>query len=191
MTREAPDILLLDEPTNHLDIESREALIRALNAYRGAIILVTHDPRLVELVADRLWLVAGGKVVPFDGDLDDYRRRLLEERRDARRSGAEIRMPASDDRRDQRRSAAERRTQLAPLRRAVEAAEREIAALHAEIARLDAKLADPALYEGPAARITELQVARAAAGARLQAVEDRWLEASEELETARDGDRAA
>ena len=80
MARDAPNILLLDEPTNHLDIESREALVRALNDYEGAVILVTHDPALVELVADRLWLVAGGKVRPFDGDLDDYKKLLLQKR---------------------------------------------------------------------------------------------------------------
>jgi ATP-binding cassette subfamily F protein 3 len=183
MTRDAPNILLLDEPTNHLDVESREALVRALNDYDGAVILVTHDPTLVELVADRLWLVAGGKVKPFDGDLDDYRKLLLETRRNASRSQDQT-GETTDDRRAARRSAADRRAATAPLRRQVAAAEQEIAKLTKEITTLDRKLAEPDLYAGPAAKITELQTARSALGARLEAAEQAWLEASETLEAA-------
>src|SRR5579883_3020398 len=190
MAKDAPNILLLDEPTNHLDVESREALIRALNDYDGAVILVTHDPHLVELVADRLWIVGEGKVRPFDGDLEDYRKLLLEERRATRRT-AQTEKPATEDRRAQRRSAAEQRASLAPLRRAVEAAEREIAALNKEIAALDQKLADPALYRGPSAKVTDLQVARGAAGNKLAAAEERWLEASVLLDAAVKGNEAA
>src|SRR5207249_1738526 len=76
VTHDAPSLLILDEPTNHLDMETREALVAALGDYSGAVVLVSHDWHLVELVADRLWLVEGGTVRPFDGDLDDYRRRL-------------------------------------------------------------------------------------------------------------------
>ncbi len=74
----APHLLILDEPTNHLDIDSRRALLDALNDYQGAVILITHDRSLMELVADRLWLAADGTVVPFDGDMDDYARFVLE-----------------------------------------------------------------------------------------------------------------
>ena len=77
VTHDAPSLLILDEPTNHLDMETREALVPALAEYSGAVVLVSHDWHLVELVADRLWLVADGTVWPFDGDLDDYRRMLL------------------------------------------------------------------------------------------------------------------
>ena len=82
-TRDAPQILILDEPTNHLDIDAREALVKALADFEGAVLLITHDPHLVELVADRLWLVADGTVRPFDGDLDDYRVLLSERARPA------------------------------------------------------------------------------------------------------------
>jgi ATP-binding cassette subfamily F protein 3 len=185
MAKEAPNILLLDEPTNHLDIESREALIRALNDYEGAVILVTHDPHLVELVADRLWLVGDGKVLSYDGDLDDYRKLLLEKRRSAKRGGKEERKAMSAAQREAaKRSSADLRASLAPLRRAVETSEMEMAKIGKEIATLDAKLADPTLYTGPAAKVTELQTARAAAGARLAAAEQKWIEASSALEAA-------
>ncbi len=190
MAKEAPNILLLDEPTNHLDVESREALIQALNAYEGAVILVTHDPHLVELAADRLWLVADGKVVAYDGDLDDYRKLLLDKRRAERRSGKEDRKAAKQREAD-RKSAAEIRAQLTPLRKAVEAAELEVAKITKEIAALDRKLEDPELYSGPATRITQLQTERGAVATRLAAAEEKWLDATSALEAADPEARAA
>ena len=86
-TREAPHLLILDEPSNHLDIDAREALVKALADFQGAVLLITHDPHLVELVADRLWLVADGTVRPFDGDLDEYRALLAERARSAAKVG--------------------------------------------------------------------------------------------------------
>jgi ATP-binding cassette subfamily F protein 3 len=77
-TIDAPHMLILDEPTNHLDIESREALVEALTAYSGAVVLVSHDMHLLSLVADRLWLVKDGRVNPYEGDLESYRALLLE-----------------------------------------------------------------------------------------------------------------
>jgi ATP-binding cassette subfamily F protein 3 len=146
---------------------------------------VTHDPHLVELVADRLWLVEDGRVRPYDGDLDDYRKLLLEKRRSARRDSKEDRKAASAAQREaDRRAAADLRASLAPLRKTIAAAEQEMAKLGSEIARLDAKLADPELYSGPAAKVTELQAARGAAANRLAAAEEKWLQATTELEAA-------
>lgn len=85
MSFDAPHLLLLDEPTNHLDIDAREALVEALNAYEGAIIIVSHDPNMVERVADRLWLVKDGACTDFDGDLEDYRKFTIQSRREARK----------------------------------------------------------------------------------------------------------
>jgi ATP-binding cassette subfamily F protein 3 len=108
ISHNAPALLILDEPTNHLDIEAREALVQAINDFAGAVVLVSHDWHLVDLVAERLWLVAGGTVRPFDGDLDDYRRLVLEA--PVRANGAD--RPAGDQRSQARRAAAERRRGL-------------------------------------------------------------------------------
>ena len=124
-TRDAPQLLILDEPTNHLDIDAREALVKALADFQGAVLLITHDPHLVELVADRLWLVADGTVRPFDGDLDDYRALLAERGRPAARG-------ETTTRRDERRERAEARAALAPLRRQAKEAEARLAKLAAE-----------------------------------------------------------
>jgi ATP-binding cassette subfamily F protein 3 len=180
-TRDAPQLLILDEPTNHLDIDAREALVRAVADYAGAVLLITHDPHLIELVADRLWLVADGTVAPFDGDLDDYRAVLAE----SGRSQAAKAAPAPS-RVDDRRARAEARAALAPLRRQAEAAEKTIARLTAERATIEAKLADPRLYAG-AGRPDEIaaQNARLAAIAReIATAEEAWLSASAALEEA-------
>src|SRR6266851_4872412 len=114
ITHEAPPLLLLDEPTNHLDIEAREALVAALNDFAGAVVIISHDWHLLSLTADRLWLVAEGTARPWDGDLDDYRRYLLETRpaEGARQNGA-----AMHAKREARRAAAGRRQALGPPRR--------------------------------------------------------------------------
>ncbi len=84
MSFDAPHIMLLDEPTNHLDMDAREALMKALNNYKGAVILVSHDPHLVDSVVDRLWLVADGTCKPYNGDLDDYRKLVVAQRKKER-----------------------------------------------------------------------------------------------------------
>ena len=108
---EAPHILLLDEPTNHLDVDAREALIQALNTYDGAVVLVSHDAHLVDLVCDHLWQVADGTCQPFDGDLEDYRKQLAElsrtERRHARKEGRGGSAVAPGNRKDARRERAQ------------------------------------------------------------------------------------
>ncbi len=88
---EAPHLLILDEPTNHLDIDSRRALLDALNDYEGAVILITHDRSLMELVADRLWLADGGTIKPYDGDMDDYAKMVLDRARIAARAPTQVR----------------------------------------------------------------------------------------------------
>ncbi|MEE8270600.1 MAG: ABC-F family ATP-binding cassette domain-containing protein [Alphaproteobacteria bacterium] len=185
MSLESPHILLLDEPANHLDVDSRQALVQAITAYDGAVVLITHDPHIVELTADRLWLVADGGVRPFDGDLDDYRR-LLAERRRADQAGRVSApgpgTPLAATRKDQRRAAAAARAALAPLRRKVAEAEAAIARLGDRKSALEAQLADPDLYNGATGRLTELQKTLHAVEADLAEAEHDWLEAHERLE---------
>ncbi len=178
-TRDAPQLLLLDEPTNHLDIDARDALVKALADFQGAVLLISHDPHLVELVADRLWLVADGTVRPFDGDLDDYRALLAERARPAAKADAVTR-------KDDRRERAEARAALAPLRKQAKDAEVRLAKLQAERGRIEAKLADPALYAaaGKTAEITAANARLAAIRKEAAAAEEAWLAAEEALEGA-------
>jgi ATP-binding cassette subfamily F protein 3 len=90
-TRDAPQLLILDEPTNHLDIDACDALVRALNEFAGAVLLITHDPHLVELVADTLWIVNDGTIAPYEGDMDDYRALLLKKSKPAKVGGGNSR----------------------------------------------------------------------------------------------------
>jgi ATP-binding cassette subfamily F protein 3 len=178
-TREAPHMLILDEPTNHLDIDAREALVRALADFSGAVLLITHDPHLVELVADRLWLVGDGTVTPFDGDLDDYRALLVERARPAAKPDT------APSKREERRDRAEARAANAPLRKRAKDAEAKLAKLAAERAQIEARLADPALYApGKAEKVTEAQTRLAAINRETEAAELDWLEAAEALEAA-------
>ncbi len=174
-TREAPQLLILDEPTNHLDIDAREALVKALADFEGAVLLITHDPHVVELVADRLWLVADGTARPFDGDLDDYRALLAERARPAK--------PAEPGgKRSERRDRAEARAALAPLRRQARDAEAKLARLAAERAAIERSLADPGLYlPGRGADIAEANARLAAMAREVAAAEVAWLEAEEKL----------
>jgi ATP-binding cassette subfamily F protein 3 len=180
-TRDAPHLLILDEPTNHLDIDAKEALIRALAEYTGAVLLITHDPHLVELVADRLWLVADGTAAAFDGDMDDYRQRLsgIIAAQSARPE------PPAASRQDDRRERAEARAALAPLRRIAQEAEKRIAKLTAERARVEAILADPDFYaKRSGADVTKGQMRLAELNRDIEAAEEEWLEASGALEAA-------
>jgi ATP-binding cassette subfamily F protein 3 len=176
-----PHLLILDEPTNHLDIETRAALIEAINEYRGAVVMVSHDRALLDACAERLWLVAAGTVKPFAGDLEDYRRLVLS------RAGGEPRAPAAtreNDRGALRRAAAERRNELAPLRRQIKSFEADVERLEAEISEIDRVLAGPELYAGNAADAAALAKRRAEASRRLAEVEERWLSLSAEYERA-------
>ena len=144
-----PHLLILDEPTNHLDVDSRQALIMAINDYEGAVILISHDRHLIEACADRLWLVRGGAVTAYDGDLASYRAECLAAKEGRNRgrvkAGAEV-DGSSASKTEARRDSAQRRNGAAPLKKKMEAAEKAVAAITAEIALYDRKLADVGLY---------------------------------------------
>jgi ATP-binding cassette subfamily F protein 3 len=178
----APHLVILDEPTNHLDIDSRAALIEAINDFPGAVMLVSHDRHLLEACADRLWLVHGGKVAPFDGDLDDYRRHVLGDGGQA--APAAVKPAPRVDPATARRAAAEKRAATAPLRQRAAKAETEIANLTRQLRRLDATLADGALFTREPARAAELSKTRATVVEAIAAAEEEWLAASAALESA-------
>ncbi|NOT71826.1 MAG: ABC-F family ATP-binding cassette domain-containing protein [Hyphomicrobium sp.] len=183
-----PHLLILDEPTNHLDVDSREALIRALMEYDGAVILISHDRHLVEATADRLWIVKDGTVKTYDGDMETYRELLLSERGGKGRERTRDDSEASISRTDQRRAAADRRAELAPLKKAMQAAEKSVEKLNAEIAKIDGVLADTAIYTSDPGRAQKAALERGQIAKRLSDAEDAWLAASEAYEDATAGE---
>ncbi|GGA24680.1 ABC-F family ATP-binding cassette domain-containing protein [Neptunicoccus cionae] len=181
-TLDAPHLVILDEPTNHLDIESREALVRALMDYDGAVILVSHDPHLVGMVADRLWLVKDGSVKPFNEDLDAYQKLLLSERG----GGGVAAAPEKKKPREKRKPAAEQRKAIAPLQAEVSKCEARVAKLEELKAKIEERLADPDLYT-PVYRdkLMLLQGKAREINDGLKRAEELWMAASEELEGAK------
>ena len=189
-TLDAPNLLILDEPTNHLDIEARESLVRALNDYPGAVILISHDRHMVEATMDRLWIVADGTVSRYDGDLEDYKKLVLSGATKGSgapavgSAGEAAPAPAPVSKVDQRRQAAERREALKPLRKKISQLEIQISRLQKTIEAFDEKLGDPALYTSDPAKASELNKQRAAAAKTLAACEEDWLGLTEEHDSA-------
>ena len=213
---ERPNLLLLDEPTNHLDLDMREALAASLQTFSGALVLVSHDRRLLRLVSDSLWLVADGRVAPFTGDIDDYTQWLA----DRRGAPAAAKTPASvpatapatapaeapaatmvptsgepppaaatttDARRERRRRLADERRMTAPLRRDLKALEQRLGALAEEQTSIESALADSAIYhEDERARLRELLARRAELDEEVATAESTWIEKQEQLEAMED-----
>ncbi len=178
ITRDAPHLLILDEPTNHLDVDAREALIQALNAYDGAVVIVSHDRHMLETTADRLVLVDGGTAREFDGSLDDYIKVVLAG------DGATAKDEVKASRKDARRAAAASREQGLALRRRAGQAEVELARLTEQRNAVDRAMFDPTSAAPFLAKLTmsELLKRRAELESRIATAEAAWLEASEALE---------
>jgi ATP-binding cassette subfamily F protein 3 len=173
-TIDAPHLLILDEPTNHLDMESREALVEALTEYSGAVILVSHDMHLLSLVADRLWLVKGGAVTPYNEDLEAYRRMLLA-------GDEEVKVAAKPVEKTKKAS----RDEILALRAEVRKCEDRLAKINDMRDKLAKKLADPELYDS--ARIGELETWNRKYAEVMEALdkaEALWLSAQDRLEQA-------
>ncbi len=178
ITRDAPHMLILDEPTNHLDVDAREALIQALNAYSGAVVIVSHDRHMLEMTAERLVLVDGGTAREFDGSLDDYIAFVLS------KEGAAPKLSKAD-KAEARRVAAEARDKGQELRKVARTAEAELARLSSEHDAIERAMADPAAAGGALASLTmtDLMKRRADLAARIEAAGAVWMEASEALES--------
>lgn len=182
ITREAPHILILDEPTNHLDVDAREALVQALNAYSGAVIIVSHDRHLLELTADRLIFIADGRAREFDGSLEDYRNNLVGAENTAKNANDDTGPRIS--RKDERRLAAQRRQQTQSLRLALKQSETEMNAFIKSRAEIDQTINHLQGKDGvpDAPTIMGLMKQRAEIERKLIAAEERWLKASASLE---------
>jgi len=195
-----PNLLLLDEPTNHLDLETREALTEALAQFEGTLVLVSHDRHLLRATTDQFMIVADGRLQPFDGDLDDYRDWLFKTKLSAAAGTASAPLPVASqaataaaapeaqvDRREQRRLEAEERQRLSALKKPIESRikrlEEQMAKLQEKKATVDARLADPAIYD--AANKDELKaliVDQAYLAKELEQLEMEWLEQQDALE---------
>ncbi len=179
---DAPNLLILDEPTNHLDIDSRNALIQALNEYTGAVILISHDRHLIEATADRLWLVKDGTVSNYDGDLEDYRSVIVQSSRG--KGGPKATAEEKRNKADQRKANADKRASFAPLKKKINDVEQLTGKLQKQIQVIDRELEDQAIYEKfpekAAAKVKE----RAEVMAKLAKAEEHWMMLSTEYEEA-------
>ncbi|AXF78051.1 ABC transporter ATP-binding protein [Erwinia tracheiphila] len=181
-----PNLLLLDEPTNHLDLDMRQALTEALIDFEGALVVVSHDRHLLRSTTDDLYLVHGGKVEAFDGDLEDYQRWLseLQKQETASTESKPDNGNSAQARKDQKRREAERRTQTQPLRKQIEKLEKQMEKLNNQLTAAEEKLADSAIYEqSRKAELTTALQHQAEAKSALEACELAWLDAQEQLET--------
>lgn len=186
VTRDAPHMLVLDEPTNHLDIDAREALVQALNAYKGAVILISHDRHMAELVADRLVLVDAGTAKPFDGSIEDYIDFILGRNQPKTDSGSGDTQAKGGGGAQDRKARAAQRDAYKALQKAQAAAEKHVAKLQAELAQIDRAMFEPGSAAPEFAKLTmgELSQRRAKVAQALEEAELAWLEAGEALESA-------
>jgi ATP-binding cassette subfamily F protein 3 len=164
-----PNLLLLDEPTNHLDLETREALTVALAQFEGTLVLVSHDRHLLRATTDQFMIVAGGRVRPFDGDLEDYRKLLFEQ------------PPAPVPQKTVEKKRVEKPKNRKPIESRIQRIEREMEKLNARKAEVEAKLADPVIYQDRA-RLDPLLSDQAYIAKELGQLEAEWLEKQAELD---------
>jgi ATP-binding cassette subfamily F protein 3 len=185
-TFHGPNLLILDEPTNHLDIDSREALMYALNDFNGAVILIAHDRHLIEATMDRLWLVRDGGVAPYDGDLDAYRSLVLADAKAERAGNGKV---VADEgqkltKAEQRKLAAQKREALKPLQKKIQEAEAQVHRFQKKIDTLQTQLADPVIYTREPAKATQIGKEIGYAKSSLARAEEEWLTLSSEYEEA-------
>ncbi|WP_294323028.1 ABC-F family ATP-binding cassette domain-containing protein [uncultured Sphingomonas sp.] len=174
ITRDAPHMLILDEPTNHLDVDAREALVQALNAYTGCVLLVSHDRHMLEATADRLVLVDEGTAKEFDGTIDDYIALILGNSAKEKAKKA--------NKKDDRKAAAEAREKAQVLKKGAQAIERDLARLTEQRDALDAAMAGQAIPALAKLTMAQLMKRRASLDTEIEVAETKWMEANEALE---------
>ncbi|MDB5623611.1 MAG: family ATP-binding cassette protein, partial [Devosia sp.] len=174
ITFSGPGMMILDEPTNHLDIDSRDALVHALNDYEGAVLIISHDRHLVEATCDTLWIAEGGTIKQLDEDLDSYQRSI---------TGAKESRGSKEDRKAAKAQAAAKRAEIAPLKASIKDVEAKISRLKTEIGKVESQLQDPKVYNGPADRVVTLGKDKARFTADLESAEETWLMLSADLES--------
>jgi len=183
ITFNGPGMLILDEPTNHLDIDSRDALVLALNEYRGAVLVISHDRHLIDATMDQIWIAEDGQIKVLDDDMDGYERSIL-----GKLGGAERKSKPSGSagnqgiRKRERQQAAAKRAGMSPLRKEIRRLEKEVAGIQKELDRLEKKICNPALYQNDPSQVVELTKLRAALTHKMQETEALWLEKSTVLE---------
>lgn len=176
-----PNLLIMDEPTNHLDLEMRHALTLALQAFEGALLIVSHDRHLLKNTVDQYLLVDNGKVEEFDGTLEDYQRWVMT----GQENNDETANPATKpkvDKKEQRQAAAALREKLKPLTNQVKKLEKDIEKLQSSLDSVESQLADPSLYESPDDKLANLLKQQGQLKSELETTEELWMEKSEELE---------
>jgi len=176
-----PHLLVLDEPANHLDIDSRAELIKSLNAYEGAVLIISHDRNLLEAVVERLWLVDKGTVTTYEGSLEDYRALQLEKDRSNKKQTAGV----GDTRKQSRKDAAEARKRIAPLKKAYETLEARIAKTKARLPLIDEELSVSDIFTINPDKAVKLGQERVELIRVIEALEMDWLEALESYEAAK------
>ena len=171
---------MLDEPANHLDIDSRAQLIQSLNVYEGAVIIISHDRRLLETVVDRLWLVDKATVSTYDGSLEDYRQLQLEKNKPPKKHGPK----PVNEKKQSRKDAAEARKRIAPLKKAYEKLDADIGKCQIDLKAVDARLSVSDLFTTNPELAVKLGQNRVALIRLIKTLEDDWLTAMERYEAA-------
>jgi ATP-binding cassette subfamily F protein 3 len=179
ITFSGPGMMILDEPTNHLDIDSRDALVHALNDYEGAVLIISHDRHLIEATCDTLWIAENGTVRELDEDLDSYQRSITSNKEGKSGGGG-----TKAERKANKQEAAAKRAEIAPIKAGIKDAETKISKLKNDLAKVNAQLEDPKVYNGPPDKVIALGKDKARFETELETNEERWLELSAELELA-------
>ena len=185
-----PHLIILDEPTNHLDMDSRNALMNAINEFEGAVILISHDRHLIESCVDSLWVVGDGAVTPYKDDIETYRQSLLgrppkDDSGKKKKKKKNLPPTLVEEKTEQRRVSAAKRSDIKPLKLEIRRWEKEMERLKGIIKVLDKALASPGLYAQDAKTVTDLQIKRARAEELVESAETKWLEAEEKLDAAK------